>query len=89
MAETEKHRDKYIAIDRMKERDKVIQRKRGRYKGERDKEIEVKINTEKEKQRGQNRDQETKSFRKGQREGLYYSLAHKVYPSFPHQVLSH
>lgn len=32
MAETEKHRDKYIAIDRMKERDKGIQRKRGRYK---------------------------------------------------------
>lgn len=51
--------------------------------GKRDKEIEVKINTEKQKQKGQNRDQETKSFRKGQREGLYYSLAYEVYPSFP------
>lgn len=53
-----------------------IQRERQKEK-ERDEETEVKIDAE--KQRGKkNRDKATRSFGKGQREGLYYRLAYKV-----------
>ena len=55
-----------------------IQRERQKEK-ERDKETEVKIDAERQRQRGKkNRDKATRSFGKGQREGLYYSLAYKV-----------
>ena len=55
MAETEKHRDKHIAIDRMKERDKGNTEKMRMIQAEREREKEVKINTERQKQRGQNK----------------------------------
>lgn len=62
-----------------------IQRERQKEK-ERDKETEVKIDAERQRQRGKkNRDKATRSFGKGQREGLYYSLAYKVC-LLPHQI---
>lgn len=55
-----------------------IQRERQK-ENERDGETEVKIDAERQRQRGKkNRDKATRSFGKGQREGLYYRLAYKV-----------